>query len=145
MIHHVFIQDCQNGSLIGTRHCRRDSSNLYVLDTLNLSSTACVINSFIIGFLFCQGASSSLPPMWVLIVYLIHEGRLGRIPIDSSFHCKCCSLGKQVQPPYSNSTSHSTRPFDLIHSDVWGRSPFASNSTMSFSLMTILATLGFIL
>ena len=65
-----FIQDRQSGSVIGTGHRRRDSSNLYVLDTLHLpSSTARVISCVIIRFIFRQVASSSWPPMWVSIVY----------------------------------------------------------------------------
>jgi hypothetical protein len=35
-----FIQDRSSGRVIGNGHRRRDSSNLYVLDTLHLPSTA---------------------------------------------------------------------------------------------------------
>jgi hypothetical protein len=57
---------------------------------------------------------------------LIKSGCLGPTHVESSFHCKGCHLGKQIQLPYFTSGSHSTIPFDLIHSDVWGLAPFVS-------------------
>jgi len=55
---------------------------------------------------------------------LISSGCLGNTSVESSFQCKGFKLGKQIHLPYSSSTSHSARPFDLIHSDVWGKAPF---------------------
>jgi hypothetical protein len=53
----------------------------------------------------------------------ISSGVLGKVIGDTSLPCMCCRLGKQIQLPYSTSQTVSTRPFDLIHSDVWGSAP----------------------
>ena len=39
--------------------------------------------------------------------------------------CHSCQLGKHVQLPFSNSSSFSSMPFELVHCDVW-TSPVAS-------------------
>ena len=51
---------------------------------------------------------------------------MGRVHVDGGFHCKGCKLGKQIQLPYPSSTTCCSRPFDLVHFDVWGPSPFVS-------------------
>lgn len=33
--------------------------------------------------------------------------------------CTACQLGKQIKLPFFTSTSQTTRPFQLIHSDIW--------------------------
>jgi hypothetical protein len=114
-----FIQDRQSGTLIGTGRCRRDSSRLYVLDSLHLSSariahvsSAAYTVSFAqwhhrLGHL-CESRLSSL----------VNKGCLGHTSIEPSFHCKGCKLGKQIQLPYLSSASYSAQPFDIVHSDV---------------------------
>jgi hypothetical protein len=51
---------------------------------------------------------------------------LGRVYVDVDFNGKGCKLGKQIQLPYSSSTSHSSHGPGLVPSDVWVPSPFVS-------------------
>ena len=50
--------------------------------------------------------------------------------------CEACRLGKDVRLPFSASTSVSTFPFQLIHSDVW-TSPVASNTGYLYYLVIL--------
>jgi uncharacterized protein (DUF1919 family) len=45
--------------------------------------------------------------------------------ISNSF-CKHCVFGKMSQLTFSNSCIHATKPFQLVHSDVWWPTPITS-------------------
>jgi hypothetical protein len=54
-------------------------------------------------------------------------------------------LGKQLQFRYSSSQTMSTRPFDLVHSDEWGSTPFVQKGGIVImwpSLMIFLVSHG---
>jgi hypothetical protein len=50
--------------------------------------------------------------------------------------CQACRLGKHVRLPFSESTTISTFPFQLLHSDVW-TSPVASNTGYLYYLVIL--------
>jgi hypothetical protein len=50
--------------------------------------------------------------------------------------CHSCQLGKHVRLPFSNSSSFSTMPFELVHYDVW-TSPVASISGFQYYLVLL--------
>ena len=68
---------------------------------------------------------------------LINKGCLGPTSIESSYHCKGCKLGKQIQLPDSISDSYASKPFDLVHSDVWGPAPFATKDGHKYYVIFI--------
>ncbi|XP_060669960.1 retrovirus-related Pol polyprotein from transposon RE1 isoform X3 [Ziziphus jujuba] len=48
--------------------------------------------------------------------------------LDLSFACDSCKLGKSKTLPFPIHQNNGTKCFDLIHTDVWGKSPFPSHS-----------------
>ncbi|GKV50619.1 hypothetical protein SLEP1_g57319 [Rubroshorea leprosula] len=65
------------------------------------------------------------------ITSIQHLARRGLLPIERVTLpprlCHACQLGKHVRLPFSESCSFATKPFELIHSDVW------TSPTLSFS------------
>jgi hypothetical protein len=55
---------------------------------------------------------------------LVTSGVFRKVSGNTSLPCKGCRLDKPIQLPYYASQIVYTRPFDLIHSDVRGPSPF---------------------
>lgn len=45
--------------------------------------------------------------------------------------CEVCQLGKQIKLPFQKSDSFTTKPFDIIHSDIW-TSPLTSISGFKY-------------
>ena len=41
--------------------------------------------------------------------------------------CASCKLGKSTWLPFPLHTTHTTKPFELVHTDVWGIAPIISH------------------
>jgi transposase InsO family protein len=125
-----FVQNRKTGDVIGTGRRRKSSPRLYILDTFRLPSSPTTTPHV----LAASGPTTSFAQWHHRLGHLcgshlstlIKSGCLGSTHVESSFHCKGCHLGKQIQLPYFTSNSHSAKPFDLIHYDVWGLAPFVS-------------------
>jgi hypothetical protein len=125
-----FVQDRRTGDVIGTGRRRKSSPRLYILNTLCLPSYHTSPAHVIVA----SGPTASFTQWHHRLGHLcgsrlstlIKSECLSPTHVESSFHCKGCHLGKQIQLPYFTSDSHSVRPFDLIHSNVWGPTHFVS-------------------
>jgi hypothetical protein len=118
-----FVQDRHTRDVIGTSCHRKSSPCLYILDTLHLpsyhTSTPHVLAASGPTISFDQWHHRLGHVCGSRMSTLIKSGCLGPTHVESSFHCKGCHLGIQIQLPYFTSDSHSAKPQNLIHSDVW--------------------------
>jgi hypothetical protein len=137
-----FVQDLRTGEVIGTGHRRRAAPRLYILDSLRLPSLATspahVLSATLTSVAsFAQWHHRLSHLCGSRLSTLIKSGCLGHTSVESDFHCKGCHLGKQIQLTYFTSDSHSVKPFDLVHSDVWGPAPFVSKGGYRYYVIFI--------
>lgn len=114
------VQDPQTGQVLGIG---RRIGRLFELISLHISSkfsssiTASTFAASLHLWHSCLGHAS-----FGRLRTLISNGHLGHVS-SGDVDCLSCQLAKQTALPFNNSTSVSTAPFDLIHSDIWGPSP----------------------
>ena len=51
---------------------------------------------------------------------------------NENLQCKACALSKSQKNFFLPSMTHSSKPFVLIHSDVWGPAPGFNNHSFSY-------------
>ncbi|KAM2373706.1 hypothetical protein ACFXTH_042713 [Malus domestica] len=117
------LQDIQTRAIIGRDTKRR---GLYYVDDVSASHVNQV----------CSGHLNKNKTIWLWHRRLGHAsfGYLKKllpslfhgIP-DSNFQCNDCILAKSHRTSYHSSFNKRTIPFELVHSDVWGPSPVATN------------------
>jgi transposase InsO family protein len=57
--------------------------------------------------------------------------------VESKNACHTCPLAKQSRLPFGTSTISSTKPFDIIHCDIWGRYRHSSISGANYFLTIV--------
>jgi hypothetical protein len=130
------VQDRRTGTLVGSSCRLRDPPRLWELDWLHLPPAFTLRQSTPTADAapFVVSASTSFAQWHHRLGHmcgsrlssLVTSGVLGKVTGDISLPCMGCHLDKQIQLPYSTRQTVSTRPFDRIHSDVWGPAPFVS-------------------
>uniref|UniRef100_A0A2N9GCA0 CCHC-type domain-containing protein n=1 Tax=Fagus sylvatica TaxID=28930 RepID=A0A2N9GCA0_FAGSY len=120
------VQDPRTNQVLGTG---RRVGRMFELTSLHLPSTSTPPPSHV-----AHTASVFPLSLWHLrlghvsvqkLRTLISSGFLGQVKHDS-VDCVSCQLAKQPALSFNNSDSFSHASFDLIHSDIWGPSPTAT-------------------
>ena len=89
-----------------------------------------ILHSQIDNIVYNSQCDISLSPSCNVAICTTWHNRLGHIPFtmlkyfdviksgDADLTCSICPQAKQTRLPFSNSTSHTTAPFGLLHFDI---------------------------
>ena len=119
-----FVQDLRSGKRIGQGHRKGD---LYFMDNLTLPNTS-----------FCTYVQDKNIETWHKRLGHPSYSKMYLFPFGNKFckekdiNCKDCIFGKMKSIPFPTRTFVTTRPFELVHSDVWGPSPVLSKGGYSY-------------
>ena len=122
------VQDRNSRKQIGTG---RRVGDLYVLESLHVptESTSTAASSFRLDeksspFYLWHSRLGHLSSERLKV--LVNSGHLGNISVSNLSECSGCKLAKMSALPFNKSTSISTSPFQLVHTDLWGPSSVAT-------------------
>lgn len=62
----------------------------------------------------------------IIVTSMLKKSGISSLPSSESSICEPCLLGKFHKLPFPRSVSRSQKPFELVHTDVWGPSPHLS-------------------
>ncbi|CAA7061254.1 unnamed protein product [Microthlaspi erraticum] len=132
-----FIQELSQGLMIGRGKLLH---NLYVLDTPTHTTSSSSLPSFCGSVLVDDNVwrqrlgHPSLPTMQKLKAALPSSAI-----VSDSFHCSICPLAKQKRLAYVSHNNLASKPFDLVHIDIWG--PFHIESVEGFRYFLLWLTI----
>jgi hypothetical protein len=120
--HGADVQDPLTSKLLGPSHKIRRLFELYNLQILShLVSSSAYATTLYLDLWHSRFGHAFLSHLQLLT----SQGHLGSVSFHK-FDSMSCQFGKQTKLPFNNSDSFSSTPFDLVHSDIWGLTPFTT-------------------
>jgi hypothetical protein len=75
-------------------------------------------------------------PQQIMLHHVLQK-RLSLPVSNTHFVCSHCLVGKMHQLPFPKSVSITSRPLEIVHSDVWGPAPITSNNGTRFYVIFV--------
>ncbi|WJX64387.1 hypothetical protein P8452_49170 [Trifolium repens] len=111
-------------------------NGLYILEGSTVISNACVTSV----------ENADITKLWHLrlghvsergLVELAKQGLLGKEKLNKLDFCDNCTLGKQHKVKFGVGVHKSSRPFEYVHSDLWGPASVSTHGGGSYFLSII--------